>query len=126
MEDKGEIELINLHTKKHIETKLCLILEKNKFVNLIDYNNNGLLSLYLFFHNYILIEKERLKINRKMEIVNKYCNTYNIVGIDRYEIINEFKYYLVINNYNLAIYCQYKNIHLSNIFNNWKFYRNYI
>jgi len=121
--EKGEIELINLNTRKYVENKLFSILKKNQFINPLN-NTNSFISLHLFFHNYILIENERIKINKKLDSVERYCDYYEILGVDRFDIMNELRKELLNKNWNLMLYCDIKNMVLDEIFNNWKFYKN--
>ena len=98
------MELVNLRSKFRIESILFKILHKNKFNNIF----KDISNLNEFCDCYIIIEEERLKINKILEENNfNYCQ----------------KIKLLKNNVRLVHACNKRQIYLQNIVNNWDFYR---
>lgn len=98
------MELVNLKTKYRIESRIFNILKKNNFKNIF----KNIKYLDEFCECYIIIEEERLKINKIIQI-NK-LSTYS-------------KILLLKHNKKLRKACFERNIYLELIYNNWSFYR---
>ena len=92
------MELVNLKTIYRIEGRILNILENNKFKNIF----KDIKYLNEFCECYIIIEEERIKINR---------------------LTTSSKIIYMKSNKRLIDACRDRHIYLNFIYNNWDFYK---
>ena len=99
--------MVNIKSKKRIETLLFNIIKKNNF-------NNIFKTIPVFFEFcgcYQIIEEQRIIINEKNNNLDKNNKNYNNI------------YWIIKQNSILKDACSKRNIYLDIIINEWEFYK---